>query len=106
MYPCTYSTMVLQLVQWQMAVLKRFNTRANTKTMAFMLLSTFAYVRAYLRAIIKEASLLTDPELAEILNEGGADAQNVAAAIRLILALCSLGKMKPTDFPARDPRQI
>ena len=87
-------------------VVKRFKTRANTKTMGFMLLSKFAYVRAYLRAIIKEASLLSDPQLAEIFNEGGADAQNVAAAIRLILALSSLGKMKPADFPARDPGQI
>jgi len=87
-------------------VVKRFKTRANTKTLGFMLLSAFMYVRAYLRAIIKEAGLLNEAQLAEIFNEGGADAQNVAAAIRLIVALSLLGKMQPTDFPGRDPGQI
>lgn len=87
-------------------VVKRFKTRANTKVLGFVLLSAFAYVRSYLRAILKEAGLLTETQLAEIFNEGGADAQNVAAAIRLIVALSNLGKKKPTDFPSRDPGEI
>ena len=52
---------------------KRFKTRANTITLGFAIASSFQYIRAYLRSIIEEAGLTTEPELKEMFNEGGAD---------------------------------
>ena len=81
---------------------KRFKTRANTKTLGFAIASSFQYIRAYLRNIIEEAGLATEPELKEMFNEGGADAQNVPAMVKLIVALHGLKSKVPSDFPSRD----
>lgn len=81
---------------------KRLKTRANTKTLGFAIASYFQYIRSFLRELIKDAGLASEPELREIFNEGGADAQNVPAMVKLIVALHGLKDKTPADFPERD----
>jgi len=84
-------------------VAKRLKTRANTKTLGFAIASSFKYIRSFLRESLKSAGLASETELKEIFNEGGADAQNVPAVVKLIVALHRLKDKTPADFPERDP---
>ena len=84
-------------------VAKRLKTRANTKTLGFAIASSFKYIRSFLRELLKSAGLASETELKEIFNEGGADAQNVPAMVKLIVALHRLKDKTPADFPERDP---
>jgi len=54
----------------------------NTEMLGFAISSTYKYIRSYLRGVIEEAGLATEPELKEMFNEGGADAQNVPAIVK------------------------
>lgn len=81
---------------------KRLKTRANTKKLGFAIASSFQFIRIYLRGLIDDAGLASEPELKEMFNEGGADAQNVPAMVKLIVALHGLKDKTPTDFPGRD----
>ena len=80
---------------------KRVRTRANTKTLGFTV-ATFKFVKAFLRRFILDAGLATEAELRDMFSDGGADAQNVPAMLRLLTTIAKLGSKTTADFPDRE----